>query len=717
MFVTPSRPLLSGILGLALLALAPLAGRRGTINAQSPPLDVETSGRRYVVAFPDTTQNHPPGGSVAKFRDEFDLFIYSATDSNRVTIVQPDGNSTKLTLRGGAFQVIPITSSPVADRINVAQRRAISVDATAPVVLYCYMATRFGMEAWTPIPVEMWGTEYSAAALPSGSVADVGYVAESKVFSTVKPAPSEILVIAAYDNTKVAIRPSAAQHLAGTTAASVEVTLRAGECYQVQSDAHIDASGEGEQTDLGGVVVRADKPIGVISGNTRTLVRQDQTGLLGNVYKGMVMEWLPPRDQQGTEFVYLPSWDKHRPGIDARAERAGEYVRAYSGSQPLSYTSLDNGAVTGHAMTHDSLSELLLPAVDAVYLRSQKPMQAFMHSPSVLQLVAKVTCFLGYPPCQIYAAWAPYMVEMTPREQWGSFAPYYAPTVPAGMEHNINVVTDTASARHIFTEEGDLFPFTRRIPGTDLIWGSRAVVPGVSHYLVGVGGARFYGYVYGTLAGREHYSPTRTRKSDDPEIASGGEEPGAEQLMAGTYEEDNALSYAYPLSPRRSVLAPPDSLEVVRGRACGTLLLQVRTLNPRPSGIRSIELDRGMSANARLEFVEPLAAADITGSSSAYVKVVPVDESKGIVARIAITDRTGRITYVDHVYDPPRVDVSARAIDFGALSVGSSRDTVTVPRFEGSWTMRCGTPRTGTLMPGRTCGRLGTLASRCSSHS
>jgi hypothetical protein len=674
MSITTVRPERSGIFGLALSAVALCIAMHGAAHGQlTPRLDPETAGRRYIVAFPDTTRQSQ-NNAQSKIRDEFDLFIYSDVDSNRVTIGQGGGGGTTILLRRGVVQVVPIEGNQVVDLSNTVRRNTISVDADFPVVVYCYMATRFGMEAWTPIPVEMWGTEYNVAAIAGGTVSDVGIKGMTALSSRVKAAPSEVLVIAAYDNTKVRVRASAGQRLASASS-PVDVVLNAGECYQVQSD--VDTTGEGEQIDLGGASVAADKPVGVISGNTRTLVRQDQSGLLMNIYKGMLMEWLPSVEQEGTEFVYMPSWDSHRPGIGARAERAGEYVRAYgSGRSIPSYGSVDGSAPLEYSIPNDTLSELALPATGAARFRSRKRMQAFMHSPSILELLARIDCFSNYPPCQLYAGWAPYMVEMTPREEWPSFAPYYAPASPGGMEHNINVVTDTANARSVLTEDGKPFPFTRRIPGTDLVWGSQMVVPGQTHFLMGTNGARFYGYLYGALAGREHYSPGRTRKGDDPEIAGGGGEGGDVPMGGALYEEENALSYAYPLAPRRSVIAPPDSFEVVTGHDCSALLLNVRAVSRNVSGIRSIALDPAASRNAKLVMVDPLLPSSVLGRTSADLKIVPVNPTMPVTARLAITDRTGHVTSITHDYAPPVVETSARAVDFGTIPTGAARDTV-----------------------------------------
>ena len=65
----------------------------------------------------------------------------------------------------------------------------------------------------------------------------------------------------------------------------------------------------------------------------------------------------------------------------------------------------------------------------------------------------------------------------------------------------------------------------------------------------------------------------------------------------------------------------------------------------------------------------------------------------------------------------PARQVPAVAMHDKRRCAGDRRRPLTVPRVSGSCTIRCGTPRSGILMPGLTFGRSGTLARRCSSQS
>ncbi|MEP7220302.1 MAG: FlgD immunoglobulin-like domain containing protein, partial [Bacteroidota bacterium] len=258
---------------------------------------------------------------------------------------------------------------------------------------------------------------------------------------------------------------------------------------------------------------------------------------------------------------------------------------------------------------------------------------------------------------------APYMVELTPREQWSGFSPFYAPATPAGMEHYINVVADTASAKRISLEDGSIFPFTWTIPGTDLIWGTMPVTPGVTHTLTGSSGATFSGYVYGLRRGSEKI-----------------EFPGG----PARYEEINALSYGYPLAPGRNVLHGPDSLKIDT-HVDSWLHISIRALNPNPAGLRSIAFDPASVVNAMMLPIDPNKLSDIVGKTRALVDIRPVDMLKDASATVIIKDRTGAAHYVYYHYYAFVLTPDRDLIDFGDVLFGATpTDTITFTNLRDS---------------------------------
>ncbi|MBS1914344.1 MAG: choice-of-anchor D domain-containing protein [Bacteroidetes bacterium] len=651
-------------------------------QGSDPQLDDNAAGTYYLIAYPDTTTNQLdsryPNNRV---RPEASLWIFSAV-KNKVKITGNGGASAVLNLEAGKFKTYSLAAGAVVDVSNSVSRNTFKVESDYPIILYCYFAHIQAVEAWTPIPVEEWGTNYVVAGIPGEIVNEIGIAGETEVPSTPKPGAGEALVIAAYDNTHVSFIPGNGilRGFEGGTPSTV--TLNEGEAYQVQTK--VDTSSEADkQDDIGGTLILADKPVGVISGNTRVQVVYDNVGLKNNAYKNSIIEWLPPAEQFGKEFEFMPTWDNHRPGIGSDAERLREFVRVYnaSGKAIKGYYYSPGGTTQVKVNVKPSdFQEIALGQPQAVSFHMEQPAMAMMHSSAIVKFEGSSPCFRGIP-CTDWSAWAPYMTEMTPREQWPSFAPYYAPTNPGNMSHYINVVTDTLSAQNIIRENGATFPFTRRIPGTDLVWGSMAVSPGEDHWLMGKNGAKFAGHVYGLMQGAEAYRPGLIKKKDDggSVILGGGSKDPIIQHPC-EYEEYNAVSYGYPLAPTRRVLLPPDTLKIDTTMDCFKLTIKIAAINQNPVGLRSITLDPSTVKNAKLNPVDPVRLSDILGRSACTIEVEAIDPLQDADAVVIIKDRTGKIWRVVFHYEAEHLTVNPSGLlDFGTVNLGGTLSkTITI---------------------------------------
>ncbi|HVZ39892.1 MAG TPA: choice-of-anchor D domain-containing protein [Candidatus Kapabacteria bacterium] len=656
------------MLVLALIAAANLSAQPNT-----PRLDPDASGTLYYVAFPDTVANVTDARfPCPRANPGLELWMFSE-QPNRVTVTSGTGLQTTLKLDAGHMKVFQMPASMIITTPNVISNNTFRVESESPIVLYAYLSTDQGLEAWAPIPVFAWGTDYSAACIAGEVVKNIGLAGELEIPTVPRPAPAEILIIAAYDNTNVSIVPPAGMRLLDWTPSVIH--LKAGEAYLVQSI--VDTARE-DQDDIAGTRILSDKPISVTSGNTRAQAQNDQASYKDNTQKGMMMECLSPADEQGTEFVYMPTMDVHRQGGGSILERQREYTRVYS-----TQGTVTNGYQIAQAGTkqipftiqRDTMKQFSLGVPVATYFKTEIASQALMHSSAVVALTGSSPCFRG-ALCLDYQAVAPYMVELTPREQWTTFAPYYAPTLPAGMQHYINVVTDREHAGDIMREDGTPFPITRDIQGTSLMWGYAPVNPGTDHYLIARNGAVFAGFVYGTLDGKEEYRPGEVRKKDTYNTPLGGGSKGARPLHPAEYEECDALSYGYPLAPKRRVLRPADSLEIRTTLLCGQMDVKIRALNAQPVGLRTIALDPG-AVNARLIPITPARLSDIVGRTNVEIAIAPIDPLHTATATLTIADRTGKIWAIPYSYSPDSVTIDPQpALNYGLVTLNSPDERV-----------------------------------------
>ena len=218
-------------------------------------------------------------------------------------------------------------SVPIITEINVPVRNhVLQVAANSPVIVHAYATSRFGTAVLRRCLLMSGGREYFAAAVPGERVRDIvpggpgGYDISQK-----REAPAEILILASEDNTEVTISPT------GRLTACNEcesVTLQRGEAYQVQSI--VSLPDVATQDDIAGSYIFASKPVGVVSGNTRTSFDSVNTPMLaGNSVKDLAAEWLTPINLHGTSFIFTPTPGEFPSMQGDEIVRSSESVRLF----------------------------------------------------------------------------------------------------------------------------------------------------------------------------------------------------------------------------------------------------------------------------------------------------------------------------------------------------------------------------------------------------
>lgn len=697
--------LLMGLLSMALLALVHPT-ESAAQEVQGSGLDECAGGNLFLIAYPDTVTNTQDARFPDRDPESFVLLIYSPV-TQQVSIGRAGGAGKAVQLTANEvyeFDTKEVGVPMVTIWNQVERSKVIEVSAKTPVVIYAYISSRFGGHGFTAIPVEAWGTEYYAATWPGNFVRNVYPAGETNYdASEKKEAPAEIMIIAAYDNTQVSISPTGGLYQCNNC---TQVTLDRGQAYIVQS--YVDLRDEAEdQEDIAGTIIQSNKRIGVITGNTRTQIDKFSFPMLaGNSPMDMTAEWLAPIDQHGTEFVFMPTEDLLRQRPNAEPVREAEYVRIYPTEventemvwlntlgqrQPVENPrSGTNGIGKPSEFGHERVGFL----ENAVAFFTSDASQGYQSPKSVAEFNGTTGSgnFIGAS----YKSWGTYMVEMVPREQWTSFAPWRAPSIPSDFTHYMNLVTDTNSMRKVFRKQGPsprtLIVGWRPVPGTDLVWTSMTIDAGTTYIIEGDSGATFGGFGYGLQEGYELYRPGGAKKDDDDKNAStaGGGDGGLlpSILHPSEYEESVGQMYGMPLAPSRCVLLPPDEYEITEERNCEQLLLRIRAKNSNAAGLKFIRLVSDSTTNARLEAVNPdnFIAFRERIVDDATVRLVAIDPLQDASAVIEFKDRTrdGQVIRVRWKYEAERVTLDpSDLLDFGSLTIdqaaGEKAVTITNP--------------------------------------
>lgn len=678
---------------LFLAALSP-----GLLRAQAPAIGECQGGLSYVVAFPDTSTNTFDNRYQPKYQPRFEFFIYSSVEGNRVRVGSGAGASRTIVPQPGKFERVPAQPNPVVNFSGTPSFNTFKIEADYPIVVYAYFATPFGGEAFTPIPVESWGTEYYANMMPGEVINDLNPGGEFNYQRFPRTAPAEITVLSAFDDTRITIYNTA--QLDGFPK-TVDVELKAYQAYQIQS--YVDTATENignPQPDLAGSIIISNNPIGVIATTSRTPNRDLGAGLGQNSMKNPLMEAMASKDQMGKKFVYLPAWDNSRPtgepGEKTEEKRPHEIVRIVGVQQDYKTegyeTDGSSGARSNFGIDYQKNYTSVIGVPAPRYYETDTAAIA-MHSTSTAVRFNGTTLYWGnYIGASYDAMSVPWMVEMTPREQWVSFAPFYAAPYPTsggngGMSHYLNLTTEERYKDSVFIKIGvgaeQPFVFNRgKIPGTDLIWGTIQPNPGVDYYLRGNSdNVKFYGFVYGNLKGTELYRPGKIKKNPTPNTAGAGDSKGKNKLLhPSEYEEYNAMSYAYPLAPSRCALGPGDSLLLEIEQVCDLMKVKAQAINEKPVGMKSIVLEKG-AINTKLVFIDPLRADLVVRKTKVEFDVRPINKYEDAEATVVITDRTGKKTRIPYKYYAERLDLTPQrdsVIEFGQVTINTTSADSTI---------------------------------------
>ena len=635
-FLLPHNALLGSALALFLLLLAgPLQGQPVT------PSDNCLGGNLYYVAFPDTVNNTQdprfPDGKEGNFL----LMIYSDVDQD-VEFTRAGGASTFLKVEGGSLaQFDPSSFHPLQNTTtNRVHQSPLKVEADYPIVLYAYYSTPFGTAGFTPLPVSDWGKEYFAATWPGGVVRNIYPAGETNYDATEKKAaPAEILVIASEENTTVTFGPTG--EIAGGRRV-LTVLLDAGESYQIASTVDTGArEGDVAYVDIAGTLITADKPIGVISANTRTRIEEFPFPMLaGNSVKDLMAEWLTPTSMHGSEFAYIPEQDDRRQRGISEHERVAENVRIFAttgetgvkGSSPSGgRIDLVDRPIGPTKFVNWRVEELRIGRV----IETTRPAQAFRAVNGVAKFNGTTGSgnFIGAS----FSSWGTSMVGLVPRERWGSFAPFRAPTTEVNMRHYVTVVTDSNDRFDIYLQQENQPPtlvlFPHAIEGSDLVWGTMVINPGLSYRLTGREGARFSGHISGSQEGFELYRPGSARRDEKG--------TGASALHPSEYEESVAAAYAMPLASTSCTDDPPNRYRIdTLKNDCFGLTLRITAEDGSPLNLRFIRLVGAETENTRFELMAPRDFDRLDTARAVILRLAPIDPSMPAEALLEFRDRT-----------------------------------------------------------------------------
>ena len=248
-------------------------------------------GLHFMVGFMENESND------AIFNKQLEQKIFISSNYDCKLLVSFGGlNPVQYLVNQNDVLTINVSTALENFRSEEIRNNLVEITSDYPIAVYAYSSIPRSTDSYAVIPISNWGKEYIAVSLPNDH-----YNLDSKDSIVDKtPRSSEILIMAAYDNTKVTIIPSSLTRQLKQVGQSYDVILNKGQCYLVQSWQY--SRGQG---DLTGTVVTSDKPVGVLTGHVRSALLQGFL-LQPPDSKDHLVEMLMPTPAWGNTFITIP---------------------------------------------------------------------------------------------------------------------------------------------------------------------------------------------------------------------------------------------------------------------------------------------------------------------------------------------------------------------------------------------------------------------------
>lgn len=425
-------------------------------------------GLHFLVGFMENESNIAEPGKDLKQK----IFVSS---NHNATLAVRFGTLNPVTFRVTPNEVLTIEVPSGYENFfsEIPQRNLVEITSDLPIAVYAFSSIPRSSDSYAVIPISNWGNEYVAVSLPNDQY-------NLKTLDSIKDftaRSSQIMIMAAYDNTTVSLIPSSLTRQVKQVGQTYEITLNKGQSYLVQSWQYPRGTG-----DMTGTIVRADKPVGMLSGHVRSALLQGFVQQPPDS-KDHLIEMLMPTSAWGNTFITVPFGTNPNFGdyfkvvtqgddvaLEILTENRKDEVR-FGKNNPYIYQGLNQPALW-RASAPMQVAQFMYRTGDTT--------ESFFYDPSMLVL----------PPVEQFVS---RIMFNTPDESFNSnddikFTDHYV-TVVADAEAVPNIKIDN----QLITAISDIE--LQKIPGTNFYW-ARLNISSGKHEIIATQG-RFAGILFG----------------------------------------------------------------------------------------------------------------------------------------------------------------------------------------------------------------------------
>lgn len=526
-------------------------------------------------------------------------------------------------------------------------RKGIRIRSKKPISVYVITSKPYSSDGYMAIPLNGWGTEYVATAYYD--------------FREIKPWAGGFILVASENGTEVTIQLRGTGELDGRTAggrrinsAPYTIFLDEGDTYMVKGDGTTRGT-----FDLTGTRVKSSKPIGMISFHERTTM---PNLLVNGNGRDHMNEMLPPSTTWGKRYVTVELARENRNG-QGKGDVFRVVAREPNTKWSLKYYDKNNKNLVGQG------GGVLNKAGEFADITQSGAPTTITYGYSVWEadkpiFVMQYSCSASWDGDQVLD---PFMVNVTPEEQFITSTIFQFPTLPKFTKHRLNLIvkTDTASPdlnKNLESLEIDGIPVWRHPAAQSptlkfnkmsngLYWTTLDFgVENNAHRIVSNGTVSFGGYIYGFGAVDSYGWP-----------AAAGFRPttSVDTLPPVIIGKDVCGDYEFEATELRNKPDPPLPVPIDTD--------QVET------GIALIDSVEGAgSFNYRLELVtDQLFPRDPSYKKFRYEWKV-IDKSKDALCIYFVQDWAGNVTFDTCVFFADKIAFAPTPLNFGQIRLNTS---------------------------------------------
>ncbi len=396
------------LLAILILGSDALAQGAGKYKNFPVPFGPTNAGREFWLAFPANWDN--PAAAQYYIR----LYITSGV---RTQVRVWAGAGIKKVLSTKPYDIVTVDLSPIEAQMftrndrapipndQIYRRRAVHIDADAPIVVYGMNRTSFTSDGLLALPVNALGREYVISS----------YAA---VIGGAQELPSQYMVVAPYNNTTLTVEQTSStpNHAAGER---ITMQLDSGDVWSAMT--------VGFGGDMSGTTIRASKPVAVTAGQACTYIPNQ----INFCCCDHLTEMLLP----------LESWGKLYQGVPFQTRLKGDFWRVFAGANNTTVSINGSKYATLAQVGGDEGSgwfEYRALGKEMVEFTADKPIQVTQFNPS--------QAYDGVPS-------DPFFLTLTPHEQFQTALTFCTPSADFAQNY-VNLVCDSLTYRQVEIADG-----------------------------------------------------------------------------------------------------------------------------------------------------------------------------------------------------------------------------------------------------------------------